>query len=47
LDVAGALSSLSPAVTVLLSQGLLKEKVAFSQWAGAALCLAATILISV
>lgn len=47
LDFAVILSSLYPAVTVLLAAVLLKEKVNRMQKFGIALCLAAIVLISV
>jgi drug/metabolite transporter (DMT)-like permease len=47
LDVAVVLSSLCPAVTVLLSIAILKEKVAPRQWLGVIACLLAIVLISV
>jgi drug/metabolite transporter (DMT)-like permease len=47
LDVAVVLSSLCPAVTVLLSIAILKEKVSPHQWAGVIACLVAIGLISV
>lgn len=46
LDVAAVLSSMYPAVTVLLSVFIFKEKVAPSQWLGVALCIAAVALIA-
>jgi EamA-like transporter family. len=47
LDVATILSSLSPAVTVLLACILLKEQLALRQWIGVIASLAAIILISI
>jgi uncharacterized membrane protein len=47
LDVATILSSLSPAVTVLLACILLKEKLDPRQWVGVIAALTAIILISV
>jgi drug/metabolite transporter (DMT)-like permease len=46
LDFAVVISSLYPAVTVLLAALVLKEKIATWQKAGVVLCLAAIILIS-
>ena len=46
LDFAVVISSLYPAVTVLLAAFLLKEKVGMWQKAGVVLCLAAIFLIS-
>ncbi len=47
LDVAVVLSSLYPAVTVLLSRIFLKEKISVSQWLGVGLCFVAVIMISI
>ncbi len=47
LDIAAVLSSLYPAVTVLLSSIILKEKVSPKQWIGVGICIAAIILITV
>jgi drug/metabolite transporter (DMT)-like permease len=46
MDVAAVLSSLYPAVTVILATIILKEKVVKVQWAGVALCLLAIIIIT-
>ena len=45
LDIAAVLASMYAAVTVLLSQNILKEKVTFGQWLGIGLCLLAIALI--
>jgi len=47
LDVATILSSLSPAVTVLLACTLLKEQLAPRQWLGVMAALVAIIFISI
>ncbi|MBP1908338.1 DMT family transporter [Methanolobus bombayensis] len=47
LDIATILSSLSPAVTVLLACLLLKEKLDSRQWVGVVASLTAVILISI
>jgi drug/metabolite transporter (DMT)-like permease len=46
LDVATILSSLSPAVTVLLACVILKEKLAPRQWVGVVASITAIVLIS-
>lgn len=47
LDTAVVLSSLYPAVTILLSRFILKEKISFTQWLGITACLAAIVLITI
>ena len=47
LDVAVVLSSLYPAVTVLLAFLIQKQKVSLSQWLGVAACVAAIGLITI
>jgi drug/metabolite transporter (DMT)-like permease len=47
IDVAVVLSSLYPAITVVLSRIFLKEKISRFQWLGVGLCFAAVVLISV
>ena len=47
LDVATILSSLSPAVTVLLACVILKEKLAPRQWVGVVASMTAIVLISI
>jgi len=47
LDIAAVLSSLYPAVTVLLSSFILKEKVSAKQWVGVIICIAAIGLITI
>jgi len=45
LDVAAVLSSMYPAVTVILSCMILRQKVSLPQWQGVALCIIAIALI--
>lgn len=47
LDVAAVLASLYPVSTVVLARLILKEQITGTQWAGAAVCLAAVILITI
>jgi drug/metabolite transporter (DMT)-like permease len=47
LDVAAVLASLYPVSTVVLARVLLKERITATQWIGAAVCLAAVILITI
>lgn len=47
LDVAAVLSSLGPAVTVIITTILLKEPVSRRQWIGVATCLAAVGFITI
>ncbi len=46
LDVAVVLSSLYPAVTVLLAFLLQKQKISISQWLGVGVCVAAIVMIT-
>jgi drug/metabolite transporter (DMT)-like permease len=45
LDVAAVLSSLYPAVTVILASLVVKEKISPGQWVGIVVCLLAVLLI--
>lgn len=47
IDVAVILSSLYPAITVLLSRMVIKEHISRPQWVGVLLCFAAVVLISI
>jgi len=47
LDVAVVLSSLYPAVTVLLAHFLQKQRISRRQWLGVAACVAAIVMITV
>jgi drug/metabolite transporter (DMT)-like permease len=47
LDVVVVLSSLCPAITVLLARIMLKQDVSVTQWTGVGLCLIAVALIAV
>jgi len=47
LDVAAVLSCMAPAITVLLANRLLHEKVLGIQWLGVALCATAVALIAI
>ncbi len=46
VDIAVILSSLNPAITVMLSRLILKENISRSQWIGVGICITAVILIS-
>lgn len=46
IDVAAVLASLYPAFTLLLTAGLLRERLSRKQWIGAGLCVAAAMLIA-
>lgn len=46
MDVAVVLSSIYPAITVVLSMVFLKEQISRMQWLGVSLCLIAVLLIS-
>jgi drug/metabolite transporter (DMT)-like permease len=46
LDVAAVFSSMGPAVTVVLSALILRERVAARQWMGVGVCLLATALLA-
>lgn len=47
MDVAAVLSSLGPAITVIITTVVLKEAVTRRQWAGVATCLMAVTLITI
>jgi drug/metabolite transporter (DMT)-like permease len=47
LDVAAVLSSMAPAVTVLLSRWIFRETVSRTQWMGVMLCFLAVVLLAV
>ena len=47
LDIAGPLSSLDPAATVLLSGLILKEKISLQQWLGTSIGVSAIMLITI
>jgi drug/metabolite transporter (DMT)-like permease len=46
MDIAAVLSSLGPAVTVIITTVVLKEHVSRKQWLGVATCFAAVVLIT-
>lgn len=47
MDIAAVLSSVYPAITVILASLILKEKIGRTQWFGLVCCVAAIMLISV
>jgi len=47
LDIVAVLSSFYPAITVLLSYFILKDKILRTQWIGVIVCVSAIILISI